>query len=338
MNLLAELERIEAIKEVLFYADSELSAQAHGRPASNKALLVALSHRCREGYEQVLPAMIAKLRDAGEREAKLREALAMCVPYVEASIVQLENEVEYEYSHTEAQKAISAGLQDARHTLAVARNHLSANLAMWQDIASAPKDGRNFIGLCGELAFTCYLSTHNEFSPKPDGGHVVSGQYERWSRIESDAVVPCNPTHWQPLPTPPAELAALRAEVERLRAEQPKVHWVECSNCGKIVARCEGHSPCNAEMPLLRQENARLQAALTTAKAELAALREAMEATQPRVYVMGDSGPFWLVRDVPDWRREILRAGGEWVDVSVVGEPFQKFATREEAELAKGEA
>jgi hypothetical protein len=63
--------------------------------------------------------------------------------------------------------------------------------------------------------------------------------------------------NWQPA-TPPAELAALRAE-------QPKVHWVECSNCGKIVARCEGHSPCNAEMPLLRQENSRLQAAITSA-------------------------------------------------------------------------
>lgn len=81
--------------------------------------------------------------------------------------------------------------------------------AEWRDIESAPKDGAKFIGLCGGLAFACYRATYNNYEPAENGGRKVGGQYGGWSRLESDAVVPCDPSHWIPLPEPPALEAAL---------------------------------------------------------------------------------------------------------------------------------
>lgn len=70
----------------------------------------------------------------------------------------------------------------------------------WRPMESAPRDGSKFIGLCGDLVFTCYRTTYNNFEPNGDGSHRISGAYEGWSRIERDAVIPCNPTGWQHLP------------------------------------------------------------------------------------------------------------------------------------------
>lgn len=50
----------DLLMRILVDCDSELSAQSHGRPASDKEELGALSHRCRTLYER-----IAKARQVG---------------------------------------------------------------------------------------------------------------------------------------------------------------------------------------------------------------------------------------------------------------------------------
>lgn len=58
-GVIVPIETIEAIRKCLVSCDSELSAQAHGRPAADKTELTWLSGICRQ-----LETEVAKLRNA----------------------------------------------------------------------------------------------------------------------------------------------------------------------------------------------------------------------------------------------------------------------------------
>lgn len=73
----------------------------------------------------------------------------------------------------------------------------------WRPIESAPRDGTEFLAFKAGSVFTACAALYNNFVPAEGGGFALSGQREGWSRIETSAVLPTDPTHWQPLPAPP---------------------------------------------------------------------------------------------------------------------------------------
>ena len=78
----------------------------------------------------------------------------------------------------------------------------------WQPIESAPKDGSYIIaGLFGrsrELAWVThsYWSTAADRAEDDGLTRAQADDFETGWQVEHDGV--CAPTHWMPLPTPPA--------------------------------------------------------------------------------------------------------------------------------------
>ena len=72
----------------------------------------------------------------------------------------------------------------------------------WRDIATAPRDGTDFIATDGTDVFRTYSSRHHHFVPNGTGGHVPDPdrEYWLWSKYETGSVVSWKPTHWMPIP------------------------------------------------------------------------------------------------------------------------------------------
>lgn len=62
---------------------------------------------------------------------------------------------------------------------------------MWQPIETAPKDGRHMIVLCGRVMIGYF---------DPDESRWLQDDGSKWGRS-----LPYNPSHWMPLPNPPAQ-------------------------------------------------------------------------------------------------------------------------------------
>jgi hypothetical protein len=62
----------------------------------------------------------------------------------------------------------------------------------WQDIASAPRDGKSFLAYCIERGWG-------------DTGPTYTVQLARWRDSYFASTNGAIPTHWQPLPLPPAQ-------------------------------------------------------------------------------------------------------------------------------------
>lgn len=77
----------------------------------------------------------------------------------------------------------------------------------WKLIETAPKDGSKFIGLMPDgLVYITHRQAYNIFGEQKEGGGCdVVGKRWGWSYEQSDAHVPCSPTHWMPLPEGPKE-------------------------------------------------------------------------------------------------------------------------------------
>jgi hypothetical protein len=71
----------------------------------------------------------------------------------------------------------------------------------WMPIETAPKDGTEFIGWDGRRPFRCKNTKHYVKWPHEEGGPTFR---DVWSGDYYDSVMPENPTHWMPLPAPPA--------------------------------------------------------------------------------------------------------------------------------------
>lgn len=70
----------------------------------------------------------------------------------------------------------------------------------WLPIETAPKDGSKFIGLCRGLVYSVRWELYYDKWPHQDGGPTYRGG---WSAETWDQHMPCSPTHWMPLPSPP---------------------------------------------------------------------------------------------------------------------------------------
>jgi hypothetical protein len=72
--------------------------------------------RDRDGARRALAGNIEvterQLKEAGAEIERLKVMLARAIPYVEACIIDLENEVDHEYDHTEAQRAIGRQIHE----------------------------------------------------------------------------------------------------------------------------------------------------------------------------------------------------------------------------------
>ena len=76
----------------------------------------------------------------------------------------------------------------------------------WQPIATAPRDGTRFWGLVGEDAlammwhptFAAFVSSWRRMEMAP--GYTIDGQ-----TFKDHSPVEHRPTHWQPLPSLPAD-------------------------------------------------------------------------------------------------------------------------------------
>jgi hypothetical protein len=73
--------------------------------------------------------------------------------------------------------------------------------AGWQPIETAPKDGQQFIGLWRGQVYTVSWVQYYVKWPHEEGGPTFRGG---WSAETWDQHMPCQPTHWMPLPPPPA--------------------------------------------------------------------------------------------------------------------------------------
>lgn len=100
----------------------------------------------------------------------------------------------------------------ANELITAIESALSAQGEEWRDIETAPKDGSAI------LTFPHYRITHWE--EEISGFARLEQKTEEWEHLKPP------PTHWMPLPSPPGsappapadDIAALRAENERLRA------------------------------------------------------------------------------------------------------------------------
>jgi len=70
-----------------------------------------------------------------------------------------------------------------------------------QSIESAPKDGTLFIGLKGAYAAPTRCGKYFDKWPHQEGGPTF---HEAWDQVQPDSIFPWQPTHWMPLPQPPA--------------------------------------------------------------------------------------------------------------------------------------
>lgn len=70
----------------------------------------------------------------------------------------------------------------------------------WQPIETAPKDGTHFIGWDGKRPFRCSAGRRYVLYPHQEGGPTYQ---DIWDGHYYDSLMQENPTHWQPLPTPP---------------------------------------------------------------------------------------------------------------------------------------
>jgi hypothetical protein len=88
----------------------------------------------------------------------------------------------------------------------VARAAVTAYLAEagdgWRDIKSAPKDGTTIIiwSRWQSEPVTAACGSRGKWIARWDGSTVISSQGDTWT----DYAKPDPPTHWRPLPAPPA--------------------------------------------------------------------------------------------------------------------------------------
>lgn len=77
----------------------------------------------------------------------------------------------------------------------------------WQPIDSAPKDGR-FVLLHVPHGLDCGVVTVGTYwkeTDRGDDGRFLPGNWDGWLGMDSDILSSwCEPTHWMPLPAPPA--------------------------------------------------------------------------------------------------------------------------------------
>jgi len=77
-------------------------------------------------------------------------------------------------------------------------------VTQWQPIESAPKDGKWIIAFDGEKVMPMVWVNGDEYQPYSGWCYGV----ETWGGVLYDGYneVSRQPTHWQPLPTPPEKL------------------------------------------------------------------------------------------------------------------------------------
>lgn len=81
---------------------------------------------------------------------------------------------------------------------------------MWQPIETAPKDG-SFVMLhvpkgleSGAVTVGAYYNCRGE---RNEDGRFAKGWWDGWLGMDADIVSSwCEPTHWMPLPPPPAQV------------------------------------------------------------------------------------------------------------------------------------
>ena len=76
---------------------------------------------------------------------------------------------------------------------------------MWKPIETAPKDGSLFIGMRGQLVFSCRYREHYIWVSNGNGGHTPDpDKFNLVCNAETfGALIPWSPTYWMPLPPPP---------------------------------------------------------------------------------------------------------------------------------------
>ena len=74
------------------------------------------------------------------------------------------------------------------------------DLTEWRDIATAPKDGTDFIGCNGRLSFRTKMQKYYKKWPHEEGGPTF---WEGWSAEDCSSHFPWKPTHWLPHPSAP---------------------------------------------------------------------------------------------------------------------------------------
>jgi hypothetical protein len=92
--------------------------------------------------------------------------------------------------------------------LTTLRNTAEALVAgAWRPIESAPRDGTEVLVWCRDEALIPLVMAYSsrEYFEKEygDPDYMEAGWYTSYSYPEGFAEVTHNPTHWQPLPTPP---------------------------------------------------------------------------------------------------------------------------------------
>jgi hypothetical protein len=76
----------------------------------------------------------------------------------------------------------------------------------WRPIATAPKDGTQFIGLTkdGRATTMSYREHVKGWKQKENGGWVADGHHMVLCEEDSDSICPRDATHWMPLPATPS--------------------------------------------------------------------------------------------------------------------------------------
>jgi hypothetical protein len=77
-----------------------------------------------------------------------------------------------------------------------ARGHAQSS-QQWQPIETAPKDGSQIIGLWKCNVYSLRWTKYYEKWPHQDGGPTFRGG---WSVETWDQHMPCEPSHWMPMP------------------------------------------------------------------------------------------------------------------------------------------
>jgi hypothetical protein len=82
----------------------------------------------------------------------------------------------------------------------------------WQPIETAPRDGREILGVCGDMIRVCWPKLFpRPITPGDDMTDSRPG--DRWEYFRDNEHAPGHtwsicPTHWMPLPLPPPAEAA----------------------------------------------------------------------------------------------------------------------------------
>lgn len=142
------------------------------------------------GYEIVPAGAVAEARAETHMYAEWRDQWqAKAEALAEAAQLVLSQGDDGGYTESAA-----IGLQEAI-------NAFQQGGSGWRPIESAPRDGSNIVGFRGEQAQTTWLQPYYEKMPHVEGGPEYS---HRWAYVAHDMIMNWHPTHWMPLPKPPA--------------------------------------------------------------------------------------------------------------------------------------